>query len=151
MSTVFNNGELLQRPSINGFEFRGIKIDVFRALREEALSRNPEKEFWNMGCFSANIVGNHEILKKDCRFGEVDPELTLTHAYQCSFIDTLKQNALLDLKYDEVVGKEANIFVSFTYGDNFIDLVDALERFLETLDVDKRDKTYFWYDMLVND
>ena len=56
MSTVFNNGELLQPPSINGFELRGIKIDVFRALREEALSRNPEKEFWNMGCFSANVL-----------------------------------------------------------------------------------------------
>ncbi len=124
---------------------------MFQKLRELALQRNPDKMYWSMGRLSASIVGNHEILKENCRWGVVDPSLTLTHAYQCSFVDALKQNALLDLKYDEVVGKEANIFVSFAYGDNFIDLVDALERYLMTLDERERDKACFWYDMLVND
>jgi hypothetical protein len=137
---------------IEGFELRGITIDVFRALREEALSRNPEKDYWTMARLSAFIVGNHEILKDDCRFGKVDPGLTLTYEYQCSFIDVLKQDQLLGLVYDEVVGEEANMFVSFTYGDNFIDLVDSLERFLETLGEGERDKKIcFWFDMLVND
>ena len=98
MSTAISNADLpppVFHLNDTSFELRGIKLEVFQKLRDMALGRNPDKNFWSMGRLSANIIGNHEILKKDCRWGVVDPKLTLTHLYQCSFIDSLKRNALL--------------------------------------------------------
>ena len=62
------------------FELRGVTIDLFRAIVKEALQRNPDKSYWNMGRISAEVIGNHEILKPDCRFGFIDKEATLTFA-----------------------------------------------------------------------
>ena len=83
---------------------------------------------------------------------------TLTGAANCSLIDLLKRDHLtdphptLDVTYPEVVGAKANVFVSFAYKSNFIDLVGAIERFVEnesvTLDPEK---TFYWFDPVVND
>ncbi len=42
------------------------------------------------------------------------------------------------------------MFLSFAYGDNFIELVDALEVYFETYPELSQDTTYFWFDMFVN-
>ena len=58
---------------------------------------------------------------------------------------------MLGLTYTEVVGAKANIFLSFAYMDNFADLVDAMELFLDTnASQYPKESTYFWFDMLVN-
>ena len=44
----------------------------------------------------------------------------------------------------------ANIFLSFTYLDNFIGMVDAIECFMETKSLPK-ETTFFWLDVFVND
>jgi hypothetical protein len=49
-----------------------------------------------------------------------------------------------------VVGAKANRFISFAYADNFIELVDALEAYLEGQPELNPERTYFWFDMLVN-
>ena len=138
------------------FELRGITIALFRAIVKEALERNPDKTYWNMGRVSAELIGNHEILKPDCRFGFVDKDATLTYAADSSLIEMLKTayheipHVKLGVTYHQAVGTRANMFVSFAYGDNFIDLVEGLELFLQD---EKRDPsmTYFWFDMFVND
>ena len=56
------------------FELRGVTIALFRAIAKEALDRNTDKRYWNIGRVSAELNGNHEILKSDCRFGIVDKE-----------------------------------------------------------------------------
>ena len=119
------------------FELRGVTIALFRAIVKEALKRNPDKSYWNMGRVSAEMIGNHEILKPDCRFGFVDKDATLTFAADSSLIEMLRTahheipHGKLGLTYNQAVGTKANIFVSFAYGDNFIDLVEGLELFLE--------------------
>ena len=138
------------------FELRGVAIALFRAIVKEALKRNPDKTYWNTGRVSAEMIGNHEILKPDCRFGFVDKDATLTFAADSSLIEMLRTahheipHGKLGLTYRQAVGTKANIFVSFAYDDNFIDLVEGLELFLED---EKRDPTttYFWFDMFVND
>ena len=65
------------------FELRGVTIALFRAIVKEALKRNPDKTYWNMGRVSAEMIGNHEILKPECRFGFVDKDATLTFAISC--------------------------------------------------------------------
>jgi len=107
-------------------------------------------------------VGDHEILKPDsCRFRNdpgFDPPSTLTYDDRCSLIDLLQKHYLdtnrhpvLGLTYKEVVGAKANIFLSFAYMDNFADLVDAMELFLDTnASQYPKESTYFWFDMLVN-
>ena len=109
------------------FELRGVTIALFRAIVQEALERNPDKTYWNMGRVSAEMIGNHEILKPDCRFGFVDKDKTLTFAADSSLIEMLRTahheipHAKLRVTYRQAVGTKANIFVSFAYGDNFID------------------------------
>ena len=111
----------------NDFELRGVTIALFRAIVKEALKRNPDKSYWNMGRVSAELIGNHEILKPDCRFGVVDKDATLTFAADSSLIEMLRTthheipHAKLGVTYNQGVGTKANIFVSFAYGDNFID------------------------------
>jgi len=121
--------------------------------------------YWTIGRVSALIIGNHEILKEGNRWeadqgGQaIDPSSTLTHAGQCSLIEAIRQghfeapNAPLGgmLRYDDVVGAKADIFVSFAYSCDFLELVDALERFFENSpDLDKN-STYLWFDLFVND
>ena len=138
------------------FELRGVTIALFRAIVKEALERNSDRNYWNMGRVSAELIGNHEILKPDCRFGIVDKDATLTFAADSSLIEMLKAayrdipHAKLGVTYDQAVGTMANMFVSFAYGDNFIDLVEGLDLFLHD---EQRDPTttYFWFDMFVND
>ena len=134
------------------FELRGVIIDLFVAIRDEALRRNPDGQYWSMGRVSAEIIGNHEILKADCRWGHVDANQTLTYNARCSLIDTIKRstNGILDgkIKYENVVDEKANRFISFTYGDNFIELVDALEDYVRK---NSGQTIYFWFDMFVND
>ena len=149
---------LSEQPTTRSdFELRGVTIALFRAIVQEALERNPDKNYWNMGRVSAELIGNHEILlKPDCRFGLVDKVATLTFATYCSLIEMLKSahceipHATLRVTYDQAVGTNANVFVSFSYGDNLMDLVEGLELFLKD---EQRDpmETYFWFDPFVND
>ena len=141
-------------------EKRGVTLKLFQAYRELALSRNKDASFWTIARVSALINGNHEILKADdCRFGKVDPDTTLTFADKCPLIDVLltkhfdsnNKHPLLNLSYKEAVGEQANLFISFAYADNFIDLVDALELYLETHSKDYPvDTTCFWFDLPLN-
>ena len=139
------------------FELRGVTIEVFYFIRALALARNPDAKYWSMGGICAEIIGNHEILDPSGRWGDVDATQTLTYETKCSLIDTIKQAASCilrgeELKYNEVVGVKANVFVSFTYGNNFIELVDALENYLEKRRAEGNDEVvYFWFDMFVND
>ena len=109
---------------------------------------------------SAIINGNHEILRPNCRFCNADPASTLTHDARCSLIDMLltkhfdstSMHPVLNLSYKEAVGEKANLFISFAYADSFIDLVDALELYMDTHDKEYAvESTYFWFDLFMND
>ena len=60
-------------------EKRGATLKLFQAYRKLTLSRNKDPSYWTIARVSALINGNHEILKPNCRFGNVDPASTLTH------------------------------------------------------------------------
>ena len=147
----------------DNFELRGVTIDVFRSLRKEALRRNCDPDYWTMGRLSAELIGNHEIMEVDSRFGAVDPASTLTYRSRKSFIDCLQTHGdktaeILGLDYSVCVNAKANVFLSFAYGNNFIELVDALEAQLEErakLEAGGTERVdgeiFFWFDMLVND
>lgn len=104
-------------------------------------------------------LGNHEVLKgEQCRWGKIDPDSTLTYKCQCSLIEGLRRHYLdenhpdLGVCYRDAVQDRANVFVSFAYGDNFIELVGALMEFLDSHPKDfPRDTTFFWFDLFVND
>merc|ERR1719197_1398063 len=57
-----------------------------------------------MGRVSAEIIGNHEIVKANCRWGHVDAIQTLTYNARCSLIDMIKHstNGIFDgkIKYE---------------------------------------------------
>ena len=55
------------------FEKRGVTIGLLRSVRDHALQKNSEDGYWSIGRLSALLIGNHEILRKDCRWGNVDP------------------------------------------------------------------------------
>ena len=137
------------------FELRGVTIALFRAIAMEALERNPDKTYWDMGHVMAELIGSQEILNPDCRFGIVDKDATLTFSADSSLIDMLKSahqeipHPKLGVIYRQVVGAKANAFLCYAYGNNFIELVEGLESFLED---EKRDPmtTYFWFDMFVH-
>jgi tetratricopeptide (TPR) repeat protein len=147
------------RGTAHSFEKRGIRLSLFQSIRDYALNIKNEPSFWSMGCISALVIGNHEIIRKECRWGLVDPLDTLTFWHQCSLIEVLRLryrdesriHPQLQLCYDECVGERANLFISFAYADNFIDLVDALESFLHTSSEFTVDTAFFWFDMFVND
>jgi hypothetical protein len=110
------------------FETRGVSIKLFQAVKREALFINPDEGYWSMGRISAELIGNHEILKPGNRWGNVDKYKTLTFNDDCSLIDLLQnrnrknRHPYLKVRYDEVVGECATVFVSFAYADNFIEL-----------------------------
>ena len=137
--------------------FSGVTIALFRAVRDQALVLNPDPSHWDMGRVSALVVGNHEILSTNNRFGagEQEQQATLTFGTKSSLIDLLKKehhkkpHPKCHLIYSQAVGMKANIFVSFAYKDNFCELVEALETNLEDTGADPT-TTYFWFDMFVN-
>ena len=75
------------------FEKRGVSIALFRAVAALALERDATPGAWSIGAVSARLVGNHEVLKPDCRWGSVDLGATLTHAARSSLIDVLQLQA----------------------------------------------------------
>ncbi len=146
-------------PLTMAFEKRGVSLILFQRIRDIALALDPTPDVWSIGRVSALIVGNHEILKAGNRWGpELDPSSTLTYACQCSLIDMLQQgkfnapeSALYGLQYEQVVGEKADIFISFAYATDFIELVDALESFFEhnASSLDSA-SVYLWFDLFVN-
>lgn len=139
-----------------GFEKRGITLALLQRMRDLALKMNPSRGFWTIGRVSALLNGNHEILKVGNRWGAVDPRTTLTHLDRSSLIDMLQMryndtpHPLLGLSYIESVGVRANIFISFAYSSDYVDLVDAVECYMEKNPDKPRDSTYFWFDLFVN-
>ena len=139
------------------FEKRGCSIALFRAVRDLAVERCGEEGYWSIGRLSALLVGNHEILKEGNRWGAVDVGATLTHAAQSSLIDLLlaeHRSALhphpqLDVCYEGSVSR-ANVFVSFAYAVDFVELVDALDCYLEAQGEGAAETTFFWFDLFVN-
>ena len=142
---------------VPAFEMRGIRLRVLRAICELAASKGGE---WSVARISNCLLGSHEILKEGHRWGDVVPEDTLNFAAdpadRMSLIDMLKTHhkdasnphPTLGICYDEVVGDQATIFVSFTYNTDFFLLVKTIEAFVE--DNPEHASAYFWFDMLVN-
>ena len=96
------------------FELRRVTIDVFLALRGEALRRNPHPKYWSMGRLSAEVMGNHEILKPNSRFRRIDSTSKLMYASRISSIDCLRtpgDECVLDLEldYGSCVGESERI------------------------------------------
>ena len=132
---------------------RGVKIDVLRALKQEAIRRNDWNIHWSIARVNAEVIGSFEVLLPDCRFGPIDPASTLTFATRSSLLEAMKEDPLLlGLAYDDVVSEKANIFVCCAYGDNFIELTDSLESYLESNSYGfDESNTYFSIDLAVND
>lgn len=84
---------------------------------------------------------------------------TLTGESKLSLIELLKRDynddstshPELQCSYSEVVGEKADRFVSFSYGTNYMELVESLESYLKNNPHLDPKKTFFWVDMLVND
>ncbi len=53
-------------------------------------------------------------------------------SFAAKFLDSDRKHPLLNVLCEEAVGEKANKFISFTYSDNFIDLVGALKQWLIT-------------------
>ena len=146
------------------FEKRGVTIHLFQAIRRIALDINVEEGYWTIGRVGSLLVGNHEILKDNNRWNEdgnkIIPENTLTYGRRSSLINCLQYDTIdgishpkLGVTYDTCVSK-ANIFVSFAYSADFIELVDALECYLKEIEnnnINATSNTYFWFDLFVND
>ena len=91
-------------------------------------------------------------MKPDSRWGQVDPHSTLTYKGQSSLIEVLKSqhctepHPLLHVTYEQAVGT-ATVFVSFAYASDFVELVDAVERYMRENQELSVDRTYFWFDV----
>ena len=137
------------------FEKRGVTLSLLQAVRDLALSIKPNPDYWSIGRLSAALVGNHEILKPSNRWGKINPEDTLTHADQCSLIEVLRKHhsvnphPKLGMTYAEV-GK-ANVFISFAYSSDFMELVNSIECYMERNPHKHIASTFFWFDLFVND
>ena len=143
------------------FEKRGVTLRLLQIVRDLALLKK-EKSFWSIGALSAHLNGNHEILQAENRWGNIDASRTLTYSAQSSLVDMLRKfhsksaggipHPQLQVTYDEVVGEKANIFLSFAYSSNYVDMVDAIEHFmLKKSSEFSPESTYFWFDVFVND
>jgi hypothetical protein len=138
------------------FEYRGVTLKLLLAIKDEALSKNHDESFWSIGSISSIVIGNHEILKSDSRWGYVDPSTTCTFADQCSLIEVLRSHysngvphPRFKVTYEEVVGEKADIFLSFAYTSNYIEMVDAIEGYILSNGLSP-DNTYFWQVILFN-
>jgi hypothetical protein len=143
----------------DNFEKRGVTYHLFEGVRDLALAMNNDPSYWTIGRISAYIIGNHEIVEQSCRFSPLpDKEKTLTYSARNSLIEVLRLNhhsadmphKELKVFYGQVVGHKADIFISFAYSSNFIELVDGLNCFLENTPSLNRDTTCFWFDLFVN-
>ena len=138
------------------FEKRGVKLLLIQKLRDLALGKNPNANFWSIGAVSAHINGNHEILSAGNRWGNIDCTETLTYGDQCSLIELLRRkhsdgnpHPVLDLTYQQVVGDCATIFLSFAYSSNFIEMTTSLESHLETnQDGMSAESSFIWFDVV---
>jgi hypothetical protein len=144
---------------MSGFEKRGVKLPLLQSLRDAALRRNSARSYWSLGRVSARLIGNHEILKQGNRWtaeSTLGPSSTLTFGSKSSLIDLLRGHHFdsphpeLGLSYQQVVGDQATLFLSFAYSDNFIELVDAIEVFFEEHSDMSVEHTFLWFDMVVN-
>ena len=142
----------------SSFEKRGVSLRLMRSVRDFALQRNGDKKVWTIAAISARIVGNHEIMKLGNRWGDVDASATLTYESQTSLIELLQihhrdannVHPELGVYYNQVVSDKPNIFLSYAYSSNYIDLVEAIEvHFEENPDLSVG-STYFWFDLFVN-
>ncbi len=139
------------------FEKRGVKLDLFQAVRDLALKRVPDPKHWTMSRTKALLIGDHEILKAGNRWSGQMSTPALTFESKSSLIDLLHAkyfqtpHPLLGLTYSQAVSPQSNFFLSFSYGDSFVELVDALENFVDTHeDTHSKDQSFFWFDMFVN-
>ena len=114
--------------SASGFEKRGVTLLLLQRLRDCALSRDQTKGVWTIGRMNSLIIGNHEILKPGCRYGDnIDVASTITYASQSSLIDMLQKDhrttrhPVLGVTYDEVVREKSNVFLSFAYSGDFFE------------------------------
>jgi len=153
---------LLANPSLGkeAMEKRGVTLLLLKRVAAAALARHSDEKYWNMGMLSYALIGNHETIKQDdpkSRWNStpVDPGATLTHAARSSLINMLETShkvvphPVLNVVYEEAVG-QANIFLSFAYLDNFIEMVDAIECFMQSSGM-AMESTFFWFDVCVND
>jgi tetratricopeptide (TPR) repeat protein len=133
--------------SSSNFEKRGVSLRLLQSVRDFALSCNDSEEYWTIGRLSALIIGNHEILGVNNRWGVSSDQVdaTLTYRTRSSLVEML-----LGVSYFDAVAEKAIVFLSFAYSANYIELVDALEVWVAD-DTDKIDSVYFWFDVFVND
>eukprot|EP01038_Epipyxis_sp_PR26KG_P004183 gene4183-5954_t len=142
------------------FENRGVSLLLFQLIRNEALRKNNDPSYWSIKRIGFELIGNHETLNHNVPtsrwFGEnvsVESTLTYCNGNGCSLIDALQtemvRDALSNIAYDTVV-KTANVFLSFCYDDNFVELVAALELFFSEHPDCSKNNTYFWFDLFVN-
>ena len=122
----------------------------------------PDSFFWTIAKVCSLINGNHEIIEPTSRFGKVDYNSTLTFADKDSLINVLQKKHYgrtnkhphLGLSYEEAVqpaSGRANLFAPFAFNDNFMDLVNALEFFLERHSEEYPEATtYIYFDPFVN-
>jgi len=145
------------RSSSSRFEKRGVSLRLLQSVRDFALLYNDSEEYWTIGRLSALIIGNHEILGVNNRWGVSSDQVdkTLTSCTRSSLIDMLRMNyidsphPLLGVSYVDVVAEKANVFLSFAYSANYVELVDALEVWVVE-NTDKTGSIYLWFDVLVN-
>jgi hypothetical protein len=143
----------------DGFEKRGVTLLLFQRVQAVALEMNPDPNYWDIGRIAAYVIGNHEIVEPNCRYNPLpDPEKTLTYSQRSSLVDLLQSShhssnyphEQLRVFYGEVVGHKADIFISFAYNSNFIELVDGLQCFFEENPTFDKNRTCFWFDLFVN-
>lgn len=141
------------------FEKRGVRLVLLQQVRDYALSLKDYAEYWTISRIMANIVGNHEILVPGNRFEpDAVAENTLTYDTRLSMIDMLKVNhsgdrsahPKLGVTYETAVSEKANIFLSFAYASNFIELVEALEIYIEKTEGISAEDASVWFDLFVN-
>ena len=78
--------------SMNNFEKRGVTIKLIRVVRDFAKIKFIDEELCSIGRVCSLVVGNHEILRAPCRWGDnIDPNSTLTYSDRCSLIDLLER------------------------------------------------------------
>jgi hypothetical protein len=150
----------------NKFDFRGINFKLLQNIGDYVKKKDPPGVF-SVGRINHVFLGSHETIKtgkkedgtlKNRWIGDISykPESCVTYDAQSSLIDLLKntykdeQHPDLKVTYDEVVGEKANIFVSFTYQDDYFELLNGIEQFFKNNPKLNIDKTYFWFDMIVN-
>lgn len=122
-----------ERGGDDEFEYRGITLGLLEGLKRAALAIDPNNP-WSVARISNLLIGTHELLKErsesrwrgdQCYPSSINE--TLTGEEQCSIIELLRRryystkHERLGVSYVDVVGKEANIFVSFAYSMDFFD------------------------------